>query len=931
KSAQKLAKKTFSKIAGETDVKVITEASETLKKISKSKPAPKIKILPPKEKLIIPERKPVSSELKNLAEEAKKYKSAQEFADDFNNSIKFTKEIKKDGFKNLDEYYKTKPGLIKASELKGDYTGIKHFESTKPIKTTEGKILKMHDPEAQNKKLIDFYNQAIGRKSVLPKKAEQKPVLPMKSKIDEKIIPERKSFLAKVDKISDDTRKLIENAEQRKQNLIDASKNELKAPEVKVAIRKVQEEIDLLKADKTYSSVQDILKKKIKPDTYYRDQKLAAKEETINAAKGLLGETENQYTQFKELVSRVYGTQKKYLKEGAQDIAQLKNLARKKGYTGESVNNILYSQEKTGDEMLDKFKQQLSKEKDERGLKTFLKKKRTEINRELRAEEKTGKIDRLKKEEFVKGEYSGFKQGLKEAEENLKHKVKERVNKVKYIRDYFKLSDSEMRSINRRDVRFMDDREFNDFIELSKEKAWELADTKQKKQELLSWINEQEFKRHENLQQAMKLPTLDKMNIKQLGQFVETLKKYEPGDLFLGQRKLETIDRTDLKGIRTLREAREKMAKEMGVDIADLDNIKYREFDEFRYDTALADINPFYKILVDDTNRGFLKSEAKYLELEEKINKLTKVARKSKKRGFLEKAIPQDKKVFAWLEAKNNDKALLAGNMTKEELDLAYFIRDEYSKIRDYLVSAEMLKTGRENYITHIRKKFLEAWKDDGLVGAFKNMFEAHKMEEDVFKILDERTGEILPLEKFFQFAMRRTGEIKPTKNVAKAFLSYVKIFEKKRALDSLMPKFDTYSFALTPEEATRTGLLKDLTLDKFVKRWVNNKKGRKADIWFLKQGSKIDTTLRGIKMFTTIFDLGFNLKTSIASFAGETATNFVMLGHKKFALGEARKHTKQGRVILEKYKNFTGKGLVEELGEASDDISDKFLKVIFG
>jgi hypothetical protein len=209
-------------------------------------------------------------------------------------------------------------------------------------------------------------------------------------------------------------------------------------------------------------------------------------------------------------------------------------------------------------------------------------------------------------------------------------------------------------------------------------------------------------------------------------------------------------------------------------------------------------------------------------------------------------------------------------------------------------------------------------------------MFEAHRMDEEIFKILDERTGEILPLEKFFQYSMRRTGEIIPTKNVARAFLSYLKAFEKKEALDQLMPKLTTYAYALQPKEVTPKGLFRDQTLMNFVKRWVNNKKGRTSDVYFIKQGGKIDTALRGVKMFTTIKDLGFNLMASMASFVGEAGINFKMMGHRKYLIGTYRKNIKQGKEILKKYENFIGKSIWEELGEASNDIGDKFIKTLF-
>ena len=51
--------------------------------------------------------------------------------------------------------------------------------------------------------------------------------------------------------------------------------------------------------------------------------------------------------------------------------------------------------------------------------------------------------------------------------------------------------------------------------------------------------------------------------------------------------------------------------------------------------------------------------------------------------------------------------------------------------------------------------------------------------------------------------------------------------FEKKKALDSIVPKLDIYVHSLTPKKLTARGLDFDGSLKTFVKEWVNTKKGR--------------------------------------------------------------------------------------------------------
>ena len=77
-------------------------------------------------------------------------------------------------------------------------------------------------------------------------------------------------------------------------------------------------------------------------------------------------------------------------------------------------------------------------------------------------------------------------------------------------------------------------------------------------------------------------------------------------------------------------------------------------------------------------------------------------------------------------------------------------------------------------------------------------------------KYLRRELGKILPLAKFFKFSLHRSGELIPSSNVTQSFLTYAKIFEKKIALDRILPKFDIAAQALTPQNLTPKGLEMD-------------------------------------------------------------------------------------------------------------------------
>ena len=497
------------------------------------------------------------------------------------------------------------------------------------------------------------------------------------------------------------------------------------------------------------------------------------------------------------------------------------------------------------------------------------------------------------------------------------------------VKEFFNLTDSELAQVRGgRDLTAMSQGEFERFIQQARVKAEQISERRQAVIELESTIQTKDLKKVENLQQAMKLPTINNMTTDQLRNFNDVLDKFKQGDEFFSVRKLETVDNTDLKGIKTLREARERLAQELKVPVENLDNIKVGQLDRYRYDTALAERNPFYGLMVDTVNGSMLNAEARYLDVEKQVNELINSARKSTPRKALDAIVPQDKKIFDYLESSN--KSELAKEMTPEELKAANFIQDKYREMRDYLVQFGTLKKYRQDYITHIRRGFLEEWKEEGLLPAFKNIFQQYKQDEAIFNIISD-TGQILPLEKFFQFSMRRSGQIEPTKNVAAAFLSYLKAFEKKQALDSIVPKLDIYTHSLTPRVMTPRGLEFDRSLKTFVNEWINTKKGRTAKIAGIEQGGKVDLLLRAGKVLTSILDLGLNIPVGIAARVGENMTNFVQMGSKKYTSGLIRTRMAQGKMMAEKYKNFIGRTPWEELGDAQEGIIGKLFKSAFG
>ena len=278
-----------------------------------------------------------------------------------------------------------------------------------------------------------------------------------------------------------------------------------------------------------------------------------------------------------------------------------------------------------------------------------------------------------------------------------------------------------------------------------------------------------------------------------------------------------------------------------------------------------------------------------------------------------------------------DQKAAIVEQMTPEQIDFANYMQQYFAGALEYLMATKSLERGRENYFVHIRKTFLENLKDGGLKKAVSEIFKTYQQDQMVFNILDDDTGKILPLEKFFQFSLQRTDTMDPTRNVTKAFLTYVNTFEKKKMFDAIIPKLDIYAQALTPTRYTPRGLEIDRSLKTFVNKWINNKKGRRISFdSTLRQGGPLDVGIRALRAFTTILDLGLSPIVQIAAFIGEQVTNAAMLGNKAMAIGTARMRTAQGKAILKKYEAWVGRSLWEEFTVPGKEITERLSQALF-
>lgn len=519
-----------------------------------------------------------------------------------------------------------------------------------------------------------------------------------------------------------------------------------------------------------------------------------------------------------------------------------------------------------------------------------------------------------------------------------RQKIQDRREFITSLRDGLGLTDAEMKGLTKKNVLFMTDAEFNQFQDDLLLRAAELAKTKLAKMKLMQTITEKRLRRVENYREALKLPTIDKMTRAELEQFNELLKPFHDEDVFYTQRQLEMVDRTEkLKGTRTIREARDVLAREYTrmtgekVDAGGLVPVHSESLNMFRWDTVLSEQEPFFQVLVTRMTEAMLLSDIRFRDVERQVTKLAKAAHSSRPRTLIEKAIPQDERIIDYLEAKPAEKSSYAQALTEEELAYAGYVQEYYGQALDYLIKTDALKRGIRDYYNHTRRSFLEVWKGEGLKEAVLNIFDNLRQDEAVFTILDGDTGNILPLEKFFANTLHRTGVLIPSENLTRAFETYVKSFERKVAFDAIMDELAIFTDSLTPEGLTPRGLEVDRSLKTFVNQYINNKKGRHIGFdGTLRQGGEIDSIITGLKTFISMVDLGLNVPMQLVNIIGEQAAQFIEMGPKLQALGTKRMMTEHGKAILEKYEAFTGVSLWDKFTQPGREVQQRLMDIVF-
>lgn len=421
-----------------------------------------------------------------------------------------------------------------------------------------------------------------------------------------------------------------------------------------------------------------------------------------------------------------------------------------------------------------------------------------------------------------------------------------------------------------RRIHTMSEKEFNDFMQEFVGKAMDVRATLDARDEVKSIVQERQLNKVENLQKALELPTIDKMSEAQATEFANILYQYQFGDTFLTKREMETSIRTKYGDIKTERELLETIEKVTGVNPKELRSIEVTGTDKYRNWYALANKNQFFKWLVERRTLAKIKELNQVDLFRRNLDELVRNARKSRtpssvSESVWDKLAPTDTEVFKAIETGDFSK------LTKEEKVLADFLvtmfRDKYEKLKENFKDFK----GRQNYITHIRRTFLETLRDTGsLKEAYTTWREDIKEQENVLEILMGKTGEVLAFDKFLPYMLRRSEKLVPSKNVSRVALTYFSATTRKELLDQFIPEamITLHGYKILTGQ-TEKGLDLKPALEGFIKEFLNDAKGRKIET-LTKQGSVPDNLWGAFITWVSIKYIGGNPVLAMMNLLGD-------------------------------------------------------------
>jgi hypothetical protein len=530
----------------------------------------------------------------------------------------------------------------------------------------------------------------------------------------------------------------------------------------------------------------------------------------------------------------------------------------------------------------------------------------------------------------------GFKEGRKDV-------MTSRAERVKEVADKLALSGADLRKLlKNKNIGLMSDAEFNNWLERGatrdgehipsfKEQAAEVAKRKIALTDTLKVQKDRSIKREQYIRQLNDLPPVQKMTREQLYKYIDILKTYDKGDEALSPERVRALNTgpaelAALRGSRTMEDVRERAPKLTGQPLTDFKNTEVPLRAAATPDAQLRRSHPALRPFVDLAHQFTQKGRALAERAKEPLFQLwaDAIAERRKQQGVGERLVdffaPQQRAVMDYIESPTPEKAHA---LTPAELRVAEFWRTWAKGAEDYYIKRGKIEEATRfssKYAPHVARDFFEIVRDAKKEGIWKSLKELALPRIDDAQF--SQKGNFMGFDKMAKFLSLRSGELTPSKNMARVMADHMDAFYNMVAQDQIAPVLDTLARSLRPEDGDpKAAAEMNSAIENFTKMYANNKKG------INNAGGVVDAlaapalqlgrTLAAIHYIQGYYALQATVAT-VKMLPGE----FMALGT-DLATAKVRKYSADGRAILEKYSSFVGKGPMDSFGEPGKGLKE--------
>lgn len=288
-----------------------------------------------------------------------------------------------------------------------------------------------------------------------------------------------------------------------------------------------------------------------------------------------------------------------------------------------------------------------------------------------------------------------------------------------------------------------------------------------------------------------------------------------------------------------------------------------------------VDIKEDHPIIARTVDRADTHLRAANKEIKRRskqINEMMTAAEKSEK--VKKKDI--NRKIFEVMSGKKGVE------LTAPQRAVVIYLRNFFKKAKKDLA----LKKYRHYYIPHIDRTLMEKISEGGILGTLKSYMKPRETDIPIEILL--AMDHIIGSEKFFRFALERTGGLKPTMQIRKIVDEYSRVFETKKALDTILPE----------AQAAQQLLLKDKS-QLWMQRFLQNLKGRALDSKF-RMGTSgwVAKTFDRAVDFNYIRLLALNYRSALKNIVGGESNSFVYQSLMNYLKGKQRLITRPKTAI---------------------------------